>query len=80
METYALAFEFFNVKLSVARSGSNVVLSWPIAPTGFRLYSTPSLSPASWSLVNVNPTVSSGQNTVSLPDSTGMQFFRLQRP
>src|SRR6185437_2028248 len=39
-ETYALAFEFFNLRLSAVESTANVVLSWPIAPAGFELQST----------------------------------------
>jgi len=36
-ETYALAFEFFSLPLGIARSGTNVVLTWPIYPAGFVL-------------------------------------------
>ncbi len=79
-ETYALAFEFFDMPLSIVRSGSTVSLSWPSAPTGFRLYSSTSLSPANWSPVNTAPTVSNGRNVVTLSISPGDQFFRLERP
>ncbi len=79
-ETYALAFEWFGMPLSIVRSGSNVVISWPLAPTGFNLYSTPSLSAANWTVVNVSPSVSNGRSVVTLPISPGNQFFRLQRP
>ena len=36
-ETYALAFEFFSVKLTVTQVGGNILLSWPIYPDGFEL-------------------------------------------
>jgi len=79
-ETYALAFEFFSLRLSVVPSSSSLMLSWPIAPTGFRLYSAPSLISPTWAPLNVSSTISNGQNVVSLPISPGNQFFRLQRP
>jgi hypothetical protein len=80
-ETYALAFQFFNLKLNIARSNSNVVLSWPIDPAGFHLVSTPSLiPPITWTAVAATTVVSNGQNFVTVPSSPGNQFFRLQRP
>jgi hypothetical protein len=80
-ETHALAFEFFNLALNVSGSGNNIVLSWPIAPSGFRLFSTTSLTPpAFWSPVNVPVTVSNGSNYVSVPVGGPAQFFRLERP
>src|SRR6185503_3575184 len=41
-ESYALAFDFTPAKLSIARSGTNVVVSWPASPAGFALQTTPS--------------------------------------
>lgn len=78
-ESYALAFEFFDVSLSIVRSGTNLIVSWPMAPAGFEVYSTPSLESAVWSPVNVPATFSNGRNAVTLPISAGSQFFRLQR-
>jgi Subtilase family len=79
-ETYALAFEFFHLRLSLILSNSGLVLSWPIAPTGFRPFASPSLTSPTWAPLNVASTISNGQNVVSLPISPGDQFFRLQRP
>ena len=45
-ETYALAFEFFNLSLSIVQSNSNTIISWPLAPTGFQLESTASIGPS----------------------------------
>ncbi len=78
-ETYALAFEFFSLRLNIFKSGSDLVISWPLAPTGFRLYSTPALAPASWSPINASVT-SNSQNIVTIPTPASSQFFRLQRP
>jgi hypothetical protein len=80
-ETYALAFEFFNLRVSFTHSGTNVVLTWPVYPTGFTLQSTPNLiSPATWSTVNIAPVVTNNQNSVTISAATGNPFFRLIRP
>ncbi len=79
-ETYALAFEMFNLKLSIIRSANNVVLSWPITPAGFSLQSNANLSqPTGWTPVTAPVSISNGQNIVTLPASAAMQFFRLSR-
>ena len=80
-EPYALAFEFFSVKLKIALTNSVATLSWTNAPTGFRLESTPALNPpAAWTTVAAAVTMTNGQNTVSVPVTGANQFFRLQRP
>ena len=82
-ETYALAFEFFNVPLSIVQSNANVVLSWPLAPAGFELQSTTNITPpAVWTTVTAPVTVdtTSNRNVVAIPETGGNQFFRLQRP
>ncbi len=61
-----------SAKLSVAVSGSNVVISWDAAATGFTLESKSSLSDASWTTVGTaNP------STVAI--GTGSKFFRLRK-
>lgn len=82
-ERYSLAFEMFNLPLKIISTNTNALISWPLAPTGFRLESTTNLAPpASWTTVNAPVTVdtNSGQNVVSLPVTEAAQFFRLQRP
>jgi hypothetical protein len=80
-ETYALAFEFFNMTLnmSVAANGSTV-LQWPISPAGFNLWSGGSISSPGWSQFNGTVVVSNNQNVLNLPASTWATFFRLRRP
>jgi hypothetical protein len=80
-ETYALAFEFFNVPLSIVRSNANFVLSWPLAPAGFQLQSTTNLS-SPWSAVAATVLVDTNayRNVATIPAPTVNQFFRLQRP
>ncbi len=82
-DTYALAFEFFNLSMSILQSNNNVVITWPLAPTGFELQSTTNLSPpTSWSPVAQPVAVDTNlfENVVVVPLTGANQFFRLQRP
>jgi hypothetical protein len=80
-ETYALAFEFFNVPLSIVQTNANLVISWPLAPAGFRLQSTTNLN-SPWSTVAATVLVDTNayQNVATIPAPTSSQFFRLERP
>jgi hypothetical protein len=82
-ETYALAFEFFKMPMSIAESNTNAVISWPLAPAGFQLQSTTNLGSAvNWAPVTAPPTVDTNayKNLVTIPETGGNQFFRLLRP
>jgi hypothetical protein len=80
-ETYALAFEFFSQRLTAAKSGTNIALSWPVYPDGFTVESTPSLSPTSWNTDDIPPPiVTNNQNYILLDATSAAQFFRLQMP
>jgi hypothetical protein len=80
-ETYALAFEFFCMKLKIVLTNGNAILSWTNSPTGFRLVSATNLNPpVSWTTVNTAVSMANGQNIVSVPVTGASQFFRLQRP
>lgn len=80
-ETYALAFEMFTMPLQIQQSGTNIALSWPLAPTGFRLQATTNLAtPSIWSNVTGPVTVTNGLNVVTLPAANTIQAFRLIRP
>jgi hypothetical protein len=79
-EKYALAWEFFAMPLTVSPSDTNLVLSWPIYPTGFVVESTPSLSAPSWTTIVASPLVIDGTNSLTLPASANQKFFRLRRP
>jgi uncharacterized repeat protein (TIGR03803 family) len=65
-------------QLTIALSGTNVVLTWPANATGFTLKSTASLlSPAVWTSVSPGAVVVNGQNTVTNPISVTQQFYQL---
>jgi hypothetical protein len=80
-ETYALAWECFRLPLRLALTNGGGWLSWPLAPAGFRLETTASLSPSGgWTNVAATVAVSNWQNQVLLPFTDRQAFFRLQRP
>jgi hypothetical protein len=80
-EDYALAFDFAPVQLSVARSGANVVVSWPASPAGFVLQSAADFEvPISWQDVSTHSVLSNAMNTATFPAPNLMQFYRLFRP
>ncbi|MEO5804671.1 MAG: hypothetical protein ABIR24_14190, partial [Verrucomicrobiota bacterium] len=64
--------------MSIALSGSNVQISWPVTCVDQILETTPSLSPTSWSVVAESPAIVGGQNVVTLTNVTGTAFFRLR--
>jgi len=79
-ETYALAFEIFTLPLNARMTNGSVIISWPVAPTGFQLQSTTSLaSPVSWASVTNAFSITNNQCVVTLPVGGGDQFFRLNR-
>ncbi len=66
-------------ELSIKISGGNLVLSWPASATGFVLERTTSLTPPAWTEVTVPAPVTVGdQKTVTLPLSSGSEYFRLR--
>jgi hypothetical protein len=63
--------------LAVSQVGSNVVLSWPSAATGFGLQ-TASAPGADWSNVPTTPAILGSSLVVTSSISTNSQFFRLK--
>ena len=66
--------------LSITRSGSNVILSWSAASTGFVLQENPVVNSTNWSNVGITTNVVSGTNEVTVPATSGNLFFRLVNP
>ena len=79
-ESYALAWEFFALPLSITTSNTNAIVTWPIYPDGFALQATPTLNPPTWSTLNLPRTITNGTNRVEVPLNSSNQFFRLLRP
>ncbi len=63
--------------LTVSRSGTNVVLTWP-ASSGLTLRSATELDASDWPTVSPNPVVINGQNVVTNPASGSRRFYRLR--
>jgi uncharacterized repeat protein (TIGR03803 family) len=65
-------------QLTIAVSGTNVVLKWPASSTGFSLQSGSDLgSQATWKTVTTAPVVVDGNNAVTLPVAARHEFYRL---
>jgi hypothetical protein len=65
-------------KLSIALSGTNVVLSWPSSATGWSLESAPALGlPGNWSTVTNVPSRLNSEYIVTNAIGSAAQFYRL---
>jgi hypothetical protein len=76
-----LVFELGAPVLSITRSGTGAVLSWPASVNAVVIQASPSLSPSSFSDLAPQPSVvvSGKMNTASISMAEGMAFFRLRK-
>lgn len=66
--------------LTVERSGSNIILAWPAAASGFKLFGSPALGTGTaWTEVPITPAPSGDRQTVTIAPTGSQQFFRLQK-
>jgi hypothetical protein len=65
--------------LQVERRGSQLAVSWPPTVACFVLESTASIAPADWKPVTATPVLEAGRYTVTLPNPSGPQFYRLRK-
>jgi hypothetical protein len=66
-------------RLSVVRSGSELVFSWPVSTPELVLEATSSVGPgAVWERVTAVPVITNQQQTVTLRAEDGARFFRLR--
>lgn len=79
-ETYALAWEFFALPLTITTSNATAIVTWPIYPAGFSLQATPSLVAPTWATLFLPRTITNGTNRVEVPLNSSNRFFRLLRP
>jgi hypothetical protein len=64
--------------LNIARDGANIVLSWPMAFSNFRLETCSGLDGAKWSAIEPNKIVQNAGNfTITLPISDAGRIYRL---
>jgi Concanavalin A-like lectin/glucanases superfamily/Immunoglobulin I-set domain len=66
--------------LTVSRSGADLLFSWPATLPTFRLESRQNLAIAGWNSVGTAPVQNGGMLTVTLPVTSGAEFFRLVGP
>jgi hypothetical protein len=66
--------------LSIALSGTNLLVSWPSPPGSFGLQQNSDLTTTNWTTITNAPVVANGQNQVILPSGFGNQFYRLEYP
>jgi uncharacterized repeat protein (TIGR03803 family) len=72
---------FIPPQLTIVRSGTNVMLTWPTNYAGFTLeFATNLVSPTVWKTNSTAPVVVNGQNTMTNPISGTQTFFRLVYP
>ena len=69
------------LQLSLAPSGTNVIVSWPVLASDYQLLSATNLAPpAAWSNVTQATQTNSTQAWVQVPVTGRQQFFRLYHP
>jgi uncharacterized delta-60 repeat protein/uncharacterized repeat protein (TIGR01451 family) len=68
-------------QMTIARSGTNVIILWPSDVGSYSLYGATNLkAPVAWTLVT-NTTISvAGMNQVTVPIGPGARYFRLRTP
>jgi hypothetical protein len=66
--------------LSFARSGNQVIFSWPTNAAGFGLVSSLSLPASAWTPVPTTPLVVGSQFVITNTLAGPRQFFRLAHP
>jgi hypothetical protein len=65
--------------MTISRSGTNVIMSWPDTGVTYNLMANRNLSTGSWTLLTPTLTLTNGQFYASLPATNGPNFFRLQK-
>lgn len=69
------------VSLEISQINQQVTLTWPADAIGYQLQSTTTTDQSdSWVIVQENPTISNGQNVISLECNDSRKFFRLIKP
>jgi hypothetical protein len=66
--------------LSIRQVGTNAVLSWSTAATGYNLKFTASLSQPNWTVVLGTPATIGGNYVITNGISGSAKFFRLSNP
>lgn len=65
--------------LSIAKLGSDIVLSWPSPSTGYVLKENSDLSPGNWTEVTETITDNGTTKSVTIPSPADRNFYRLEK-
>jgi len=68
------------VDLTIVRSNSSVIVSWPLPSSGFVLESTLSLSPSNWQPAAETATTNNARLEVGVLPTQQARYFRLRKP
>jgi len=80
-ETYALVWAFVTPTLRIANSSTNVALTWPVYPAGFRVEAATTLVSPVWNTNELSsPVITNSNNCLILSATNTTQFFRLRQP
>ncbi len=67
-------------QLAIVPAGTNVVVSWPLFASGYQLWSATNLAPpVTWSSVSQLPATNGLVFSVTLPQTSGQNFYRLKK-
>ena len=63
--------------LTIGRSGTNDIMSWPASFTGYTLQFTAALNPSKWQNVAQSPVTNNGSIVVTIPMAGSQGYYRL---
>ena len=69
-----------DVSLRIVREAGNLSLSWPATVSGYRLEAASKPASATWFGIGAPVQTNNGRYSLTLPASSGAQFYRLKRP
>jgi len=65
-------------KLTVTRSGADIVICWPSPSSGFLLEQNSTLDPGGWTTVGTTPSDDGTTKCITISPPTGTHFYRLK--
>jgi thiol-disulfide isomerase/thioredoxin len=80
LEKQIIPLLYCNTCLACQQSGAQTVFRWPANALAFTLESASTLTSPTWSTWPTSPTVVNGTNTVQVPRTNALRFFRLRMP
>jgi hypothetical protein len=67
--------------LTITHSGSSVIISWPVSPSGFTVQQNNNLAnPVGWSAYGGTVSTNNGVTSITVTPPVGNLFFRLYHP